>query len=420
MLRIHDLPEELLIHIFDCLNALPPSKACDGEVPSVKQLYRADTSLRQVSLVSSSWRRVVFPLLFRHLKVSLSEILPSAHYCEQVHLCNHDVSCEVAPELVEFAKRNDLAALQPSLVVYQEKDCRSLAALGYRSRWKLWQRLLSALCPSMLTLVVPPRVMGDIAGRQLDMNDAWAFKIEHQRLELSFTPSPYSSGLLKAAKYANNDPSPFAFQPWTKLTYHGGSCLPVFGEYHYFEKRPPCLLAADRLNPVGGFRSLAHDLVTFSYYAVFPHLIHMQQLARAIAGLSQLETLTLQLTPTQGSTMLDDLDLIGRGNLNLRDCWTEVERSYAVLISMCHCAGSEVPNTLSSSVTLRDPAGSSILLPALKSFTSLDYQRGILAEELDDIFKRLTPSWSKEAGSSTWYRQSCVQDVVKAMPAMEI
>ena len=92
----------------------------------------------------------------------------------------------------------------------------------------------------------------------------------------------------------------------------------------------------------------------------------------------------MQLTPTIGSTMLDDLDLIGRGNLNLRDCWTEVERSYAVLVSMCHRSCTEVSSNLP---TLALPAvdGQGILLPALERFTSLDYRRGVLIAEIDGV-----------------------------------
>lgn len=419
MLCLESLPEELLNHILDFLTLQPPSEACAGEVPTIEQLTCSSTPLKNLSLVNKLWRRLSFPILFSHLKVDLKEILPPAHYCIFPHQCTHDEPASIAPDLVHFVDRNELYTLSPNLLVYQDTECTSIAALGNRSKWKMWQRILSTLKPFRLIIIAPPRNMGDIVGRSIDMTDSWAFKIRHQRLELALS-TPFINGistadassttgitwqvLERAQPYQCAQPSPFHLLPFDSLTYHGGSCLPVFGEYHYFEKRPPCLLASDRLYPSGGFANLSTSLAHFTYITVFPHLIHMQQLVRGIASLRHLKSLTMQLTPSKSSTMLDDLDLIGRGNLNLRDCWTEVERSYAVLVAMCQRSGTVVSGNLPS-LALPAVQGQGVLLPVLERFTSLDYRRGILVGEIDDVFEKFALGWGRddEVGCS-WVR----------------
>lgn len=229
---INNLPEELCSYVLRFLETPPRSTVHATEVPNVEHLSHGNTPLKYLSLVNSSWRRIVFPVLFRHLKVRLCEILPPAHYCPHVHLCDHDELSDssIAAELIAFATQNELSILNPTLTIYQADESSRLSALGHRSRWKMWQRVLSALVPTRLIIIAPPRSIADLAGRWVMMNDAWAFKITHQRLELAVPP--LAAGKLAATKpwHDCSDSSPFDFLPWDTLIYHGGSCLPVFGK----------------------------------------------------------------------------------------------------------------------------------------------------------------------------------------------
>lgn len=76
---IERLPEELLIHLLNYLDAVPPSETKIREEPSLKLTTSDLCSLKNASLVSKQWRRLVLPSLFRHTRLRLDE--PTRRHC---------------------------------------------------------------------------------------------------------------------------------------------------------------------------------------------------------------------------------------------------------------------------------------------------------------------------------------------------
>ena len=72
--KLEDLPTELLEHIVFFLDVDPPSVAQNAQEPSLQDLFTTHTPLKALAQVSSSWRRMVDPLIFKYLRVSVAKL----------------------------------------------------------------------------------------------------------------------------------------------------------------------------------------------------------------------------------------------------------------------------------------------------------------------------------------------------------
>jgi len=70
------LPEEVLLQIFTYLDSEPPSLRNLREEPSLRILYSDIRPLKHSSCVSTTWRRVVLPLLFKVTRLRLDAPSP--------------------------------------------------------------------------------------------------------------------------------------------------------------------------------------------------------------------------------------------------------------------------------------------------------------------------------------------------------
>ena len=155
------------------------------------------------------------------------------------------------------------------------------------------------------------------------------------------------------------------------LSYNEGSLLEIYGTYHYYEKRPPCIL-----NPRStALRRLAPSLLTFSYTGVFPHSAHFQTIVHMVKQMKALNCLQLQLAPCHHSNVLEDR--MSETGISLKDCWLEIERSCADVLVL-------VPN----------------FLPELRSIKIYDCAIGPFREDFLNRLKRdllnrlqIDPSW---------------------------
>lgn len=86
MLRssISDLPEELLVNVFEYLLSAAPSEVKLRHEPSLELTSSGRHTLKSASCVSKRWRRVVLPLLFQYTCLRL-DITPRSHWSECVH-----------------------------------------------------------------------------------------------------------------------------------------------------------------------------------------------------------------------------------------------------------------------------------------------------------------------------------------------
>ncbi|KAL9057342.1 MAG: hypothetical protein Q9162_002416 [Coniocarpon cinnabarinum] len=73
-LKLEDLPTELLEHIVSTLDIPPPSVSQSAQEPNLPDLRTSITPLKNLALVSSSWNRLVTPLIFRYLRLSVLEL----------------------------------------------------------------------------------------------------------------------------------------------------------------------------------------------------------------------------------------------------------------------------------------------------------------------------------------------------------
>ncbi|KAI7548402.1 hypothetical protein KC331_g4427 [Hortaea werneckii] len=126
------LPEELILHILQYLDSLPPSELKIRHEPSLTLTESGDTPYKAVSCVSRSLRRLTLPLLFRHSRLRLDQSLkhtwakclicnsgglsfrlqtgktpPAAHGVDQYHV---NVLNDVATRLEESKEQKDAIA----------------------------------------------------------------------------------------------------------------------------------------------------------------------------------------------------------------------------------------------------------------------------------------------------------------------
>ena len=74
--HINVLPEELLLYVFEHLDASPPSEVKSRQEPSLQLVRSEHYDLKNLSCVSRDWRRIVLPWLFKHSCVRLDDPRP--------------------------------------------------------------------------------------------------------------------------------------------------------------------------------------------------------------------------------------------------------------------------------------------------------------------------------------------------------
>ena len=78
---LQNLPEELLLQVFECLDSVPPSGLKSRQEPRLSLTDACQSPLKCVSSVSKRWRRVVLPMLFQHTRIRLDRRHQYEHVC---------------------------------------------------------------------------------------------------------------------------------------------------------------------------------------------------------------------------------------------------------------------------------------------------------------------------------------------------
>ncbi|KAK1091684.1 hypothetical protein LTR48_005802 [Friedmanniomyces endolithicus] len=270
-------------------------------------------------------------------------------------------------DFLRFANANDLESKIESFVVVTEPtgptlssefDCfpRAETDRGWRYRCSaaFWAHLLSTLDPTRIAILAAPMDMAFLTNCAIGTRGPrdWAFgDIEFHILDLrldagSICPSPL---LGKPVEYSTLDHTPRRFpgiagtsvlslRPWTQITINEGSFLPAYSSDELGDRGLPSVIFSikDSLTPrptyTASVQRLSHtplpSLRKFSYIAIFPFSRNLD--FRDL--LPQLEELDLQLAPAlsaHGSSILSDPQR--RGDVDLLDCWTELEAVYEQL-----------------------------------------------------------------------------------------
>ena len=280
-----------------------------------------------------------------------------------------------------------------SLLVYSQTGYeKNFDTAGHHvnERAKIWGLTKRYINPERLVLIAPPELLARLAHCFTNVTDLWSFHIPFQRIELHQYPTSRRDSLLSSSA---SDQRKINYQDaemesegygllhshyWSSFEYDEGSSLNIYGTYHYFEKRPPSIINLTSIQ-IG---SLGSWLRSFTYTSVFPHHAHFIQVIQAIEGFKALMHLRLKIAPEPTSKLLTNDDMINIGNLNLRDCWTELERCY---VSVCE--------RLLSMVGER-------ALPILERFESLDRKIEWVKERLEGMRFEMLPEWRGEIDGS--------------------
>lgn len=315
--KMDNLPDELLLHIISYLDHGPPSTPhfFDEPDPLTLTSFR-DQPLKELSLVSPRWRRIVKPLLFQYLRFTL-HILDDAR---------NEWSPDSAPEL--FQIRRFLASFGPRRRVHG----LAIRALGeiYGSLTSdvstvsncFWSDIFHHIEPTCIRLVAPPAALARLAGCNGDWQHSWAFDQTYHILELRQDPNARYDNLQNPVATVDGL---MARRNWCHLGYNEGSSLPAYNLYEYQHYVSPCLLQ-HLLEQATWDTNTATSL---TYVAIFPTSGNLLRLARHLALTPNRCRMTFQLAPEPTSTILHEPDRMKRAQP--ADLWVELDRGYELL-----------------------------------------------------------------------------------------
>ena len=309
-----DLPNELLNHILDSLDILPPSGHNLIQLPSASLTRSEEQSLKSCSLVSHRLRSLTLPKLFKHTKLNPLYLTDFLAFINDTNLADHIES--VTAELVGI-----LTDFHPA--------------------W--WIRILNEIRPTTFRVSCNPSAASYLAQVPIDVTDSWAFKMPLHYLELRQEPCFAQQTIFYDFPY-NDIPSIIGAKPWSSIKVNEGSSLAAYNTYEYFLKKPPSLFShiqtALNVIPVGAsprvLRNVLHTpiavttihatletLSEFSFVAIFPFYNHVDQVLKCIRRMKNLKTLSIRLCPDPSSTVFDDEIRAAKGHFDINDPWNE-------------------------------------------------------------------------------------------------
>jgi hypothetical protein len=244
------LPEELQLYIFTHLDSTPPSEQQNRHEPSLSlTTSNHQLHLKNISLVSHRWRRIILPVLFRHARLHLNPLprpkwencracwaYSSEHWATSLNRTSAqsdiaayhrsrpvgDDTLDVVAsdswnrndrlgtasalswesrfyhrshDFTHFVRQHDLAV--DSFVLFTGKLLHQTGRFPHRApaaadRFKasavLWQRLLSVMDPSRVVILAPPAELSYLANVAVDLFGEWAFSdMDFHILELAMS-----------------------------------------------------------------------------------------------------------------------------------------------------------------------------------------------------------------------------------------
>lgn len=181
---IADLPNELLIRIFEYLDTFPASTSLEELKlePRLDLTANNVTPLKNVSLVSTLWREAVLPILFRHVQVVTPQQEPRpgsvATYFEEF--------------LTFLVEKNLQKAVLSFALVCSNKDFSSstYSAVSINYFRGTWGKLFAVLDPDDVLVVASVEAMGFLTacGINLDARDFFDAPCQYLRLSRASRP----------------------------------------------------------------------------------------------------------------------------------------------------------------------------------------------------------------------------------------
>lgn len=290
---IASLPPEIFDLILD--HSAGPILSLSDAVchePSFSITSAESATLKATSLVNHSWRRSALPLLFKHSRLLLRDS----------HLCSFNLKGNV-DAFLSFVKAQDLVVSSFILGVYNH-DGPVQRVLGYQPEeyQGVWAALFRAINPRVVTIVASPRLLGDLTKCIIDMEDADAFNIKYQILQLSVETLAPSKQLDQSppeddGTRVSQPKGLLEIRPWTSVLLNEGSHMEASLNYpaprHH---RAPSLLNSLLIAPL-----YPATATTLTYVSIFPLRTHLETLTYHFPAVHRL---SLHLTPKSESTAL--------------------------------------------------------------------------------------------------------------------
>ncbi|KAJ5174501.1 uncharacterized protein N7482_000378 [Penicillium canariense] len=345
------LPNELLDQIISYLDTEPPSQRQLHKEPDHDITQSRNKSLKHLSQSCSRLATLVRPVLFA---------------------CARFVLHDAPAQFCTFVLRYGLARHIKSIVVliYDKHPRKSLVGLWLG-------QIIDSIDPLRITVLAPPRVIGETFQISINENDSWAFGIEQQILQLE--QNSYGNVV---AHPPNQSAYILSARPWTSISFNEASCLKAYNHYEYFLSQVPSVMGrwgqSLPLMYPSGVNPHFQGLTSLSYTAIFPFYNHVEHVFTAMHFMPQLRVVTVQLAPDEDNHATE---IEQRGSLDPNDPWMELESSYSVI-------GFKVATK-----------------PSLVEFRSRDLHVQAVRPELTRILKVQLLGWTHD-GHGVWRRSA--------------
>jgi hypothetical protein len=304
-LQLLDLPNELISHVFRCLDSPSPFLQASLHQPNPAAVRVSRSPLKQASLLSHRLRRLALPFLFHHVSVDPSHL----------------------KSFLSFVKTNDLGAHVASVVAYLPSPCSH-----YHPPW--WFQLLSQL-PGLtcISIIAPPHIFSEVTETNTRSRDTWAFNMPLQILQLRYHPSDVDSTEESSRQSGVMGDHLLLARPWSSILVNEGSSLKAYTTWEYWLRSTPSPIYA--LSDPYRFTAFISNLRSFSLVSIFPIYGHVERALHLIKQMHHLRSLFVKLIPEPESTILSDEIEEAKGHLDVNDPWTEFDTSLALTAAAC-------------------------------------------------------------------------------------
>ena len=342
MASLQALPQELITRIVAFLDHEPPSMSRLQDTPTTPKPVRCpdvphllqrppfvtidEPPLKALSRVCKWLRQSVFSQLFRHIQVDIIKNPLDLH----ILLPTRDIAPKVESALIVAS-------------YFDGRDHVDSDSPMHGVAWEACLKVLRWFNMSILTLALPPAVIGSLVARSIDQRQAWAFQIPFQVLRLEWRQDTlaYSNAETNQSIHFGNPikpcrPSPeiniLNLRPWTDLTFNAGSSVPAYSNYEHFQLVHPnwlgdsnTNLTTSSSNNAYGFKDVIHrhlrDIVCFTFVGVFPYGNIIIELSQTLQSLASMKILRLRLLPIPSRQgRLEGYDF---GRAETQDLWQE-------------------------------------------------------------------------------------------------
>ena len=298
-LVFESLPNEIVDHVLDFLDAQAPSCINWNQQPDTTLTRSGHVDLKQISLTSKRLRCLTLPRLFSHA------------YLDP----NKDQAL-----FETFIRSQCLETVVRSLVVHLRSPCHQFP----QPRW--WSRLLDAL-PALRTFIIlcPPFVLAELAETSIVNMDSWIFNMPYHTVRFGQSPVAHDTTTNVMTHHL------LTARPWTSFSLNEGSSLKAYSQYEYFRMRTPSLLGAFNVTKSTIADTVFASLQHFSYTAIFPFFNHVDEILKNVRKMKKLKTLTTKLCPEPESSVIDDEIKACLNHIDINDAWMEFDTSYTLV-----------------------------------------------------------------------------------------